>query len=63
MFKMAVAQINNKVLLYSTGNYIQYPVIDHNGKEYEKRMYVYVCVCVCVCIQNQNMYTEICCTV
>ena len=26
----------NKVLLYSTGNYIQYPVINHNGKEYEK---------------------------
>ena len=35
--------INNKVLLYSTGNYIQYPVINHNGKEYEKE---YVCVCV-----------------
>ena len=28
------AWINNKVLLYSTGNYIQYPVINHNGKEY-----------------------------
>ena len=26
--------INNKVLLYSTGNYIQYPMINHNGKEY-----------------------------
>ena len=25
--------INNKVLLYSTGNYIQYLVINHNGKE------------------------------
>ena len=24
------------VLLYSTGNDIQYPVIKHNGKEYEK---------------------------
>ena len=23
--------INNKVLLYSTGNYIQYPLINHNG--------------------------------
>ena len=34
--------INNKVLLYSTGNYIQYPVINHNGKEYEKEcIYVY----------------------
>ena len=28
--------INNKVLLYSTGNSIQYPVTNHNGKEYEK---------------------------
>ena len=26
----------NKVLLYSKGNYIQHPVINHNGKEYEK---------------------------
>ena len=24
--------INNKVLLYSAGNYIQYPMINHNGK-------------------------------
>ena len=24
------------ILLYSTGNYIQYPVKNHNGKEYEK---------------------------
>ena len=28
--------INNKDLLYSTGSYIQYPVINHNGKESEK---------------------------
>ena len=26
----------NKILLYSTGNYIQYPVINHKGNEYEK---------------------------
>ena len=33
--------INNKVLLYSTGNYIQHPVINRNGKEYvRKGMYV-----------------------
>ena len=43
--------INNKVLLYSTGNYIQYPMINHNGKEYEKRnVCIYMCVCVCVCV-------------
>ena len=26
----------NKVLLYGMGSYIQNPVINHNGKEYEK---------------------------
>ena len=31
-----IGWINNTVLLYSTGNYIQYSVINHNGKEYEK---------------------------
>ena len=35
--------INNKVLLYSTGNYIQYPVISQNEVEYEKGyMYVFI---------------------
>ena len=38
-----IGWINNKVLLYSTGNYSQYPVINHNGKEYEKE---------CICIYN-----------
>ena len=38
-----IYEINNKVLLYSTGNYIQYPVINHNGKEYEEE-YVYIYV-------------------
>ena len=28
--------INNRVLLYSTGNYIQSPRINLNGKEYKK---------------------------
>ena len=37
--------INNQVLLYNTGNHIQCPVINHNGKECEKE-YIYVCVCV-----------------
>ena len=34
--------INNKVLMYSTGNYIKYPVINHNGKEYKRRMSICV---------------------
>ena len=32
---------DNRVLLYSTGNYIQYLVISHSGKEYEK-VHIYV---------------------
>ena len=36
-----IGWINNKVLLYNTGNYIQYPVINCHGEEYEKE-YVYV---------------------
>ena len=37
--------INNKVLLYSTGKYIQCLVINHNRKEYEKErvcVYIYI---------------------
>ena len=34
--------INNTVLLYSIGNYIQYPVINHSRKEYEKGIYIYI---------------------
>ena len=32
---------SNKVLLYSTGNSSQYPVINSNGKEHEKCIFVY----------------------
>ena len=39
--------INNKVLLYSTGNYIQYPVINNNGKEYKKNVYMYITESLC----------------
>ena len=31
--QLCIGWINNKVLLYDKGNYIQYPVINHNGKE------------------------------
>ena len=33
--------INSKVLLHGTGHYIQYPVINHNGKEHKKE-YIYI---------------------
>ena len=34
---LCIEWINNKVLLYSTENYIQYPMINHNEKEYFKK--------------------------
>ena len=35
-------RISNKVLLYSTGNYIQHPVTNYYGKEYEEEC-IYTC--------------------
>ena len=34
--------INNNVLLYRAENYIQYPMINHNGKEYIKKECVHI---------------------
>ena len=31
--QLYIGGVTNKDLLYNTGNYIQYPVINHNGKE------------------------------
>jgi len=36
--------INNKVLLYGTGNNSQYSILNHNGKEHEK-MYITESLC------------------
>ena len=36
-----IGWINNKVLLYGTGNCIQYPEINHNREEFEKA-YIYL---------------------
>ena len=49
--------INNKVLLYSIENYIQYPMINHNGKEYFKKE----CVCVYIYIYIY-IYMPLCST-
>ena len=34
---LCIEWINNKVLVYSTGNYIHYLVINHNGKQFSKK--------------------------
>ena len=33
---------NSKTLLYSIENYSQYTGINHDGKEYEKKVYIYL---------------------
>ena len=46
--------INNKVLLYSTGNYVQYPVINQNGQEYKTECaYIRITESLC-CIVRIN---------
>ena len=45
---LCIEWINNTVLLYNTGNYIQCPVINHNGKEYKKEL-IYICVTKSLC--------------
>ena len=42
----------NKRYHYSMGNYIQYPIRNHNEKDYVRE-----CVCVCVCVY---IYIYIC---
>ena len=39
--------VNNKVLLYSTGNYIPYPVINQNRKNMKNN--VYICITESLC--------------
>ena len=41
--------ISNEILLYSTGNYIESLMMEHDGEQSEKKN-VCVCVCVCVCV-------------
>lgn len=53
-----VEWINNKVLLYSTRNYSQYPVRSHNGKEY-KRECIYVQLSHCAGQQKLTHYKQL----
>ena len=57
-----IERINSKVLLYSTGNYIQYPVINHNGKEYEKRIYTYYIYIYLDHCRYIHISESLCCT-
>ena len=50
-----IERINSKVLLYNTGNYIQYPGINHNGKEFKKEcIYMWMTESLC-CTADINI--------
>ena len=44
---LCTERIDNKVLLYSMENSIQYPVTNHHEKAYEKEYIMYI-LCTCV---------------
>ena len=46
--------INNKILLYSTGNYIQYPMINHNGKECKNNVFICITESKLLCTAEKN---------
>ena len=42
-FDLLAEWLNNKVLLYRTGNYTQYPIINHNAKTiFKMNIYKYM---------------------
>ena len=49
-----IGWMNNKVLLYSTGKYIHYPVINHTGREYEKD-YIYITESHCQTVRRTTI--------
>ena len=55
-----VGWIYDKVLLYDTGNYIQYAVMNQNGKGYVKEyIYVYMHMYVCIYIAIVQSLTHV----
>ena len=56
-----IKQLNNKDLLYSTGNYTQYSIITYNGKESEKEsICMYVCITwVSLVVQTVKRETQV----
>ena len=57
----------NKVLLYSTENYIQHPMINHNGNEYlKKNVHTYICITESLLLTaeiNTTLQISCCCSV
>ena len=52
--------VNSEVLLYSTGNSFQYPVINHNGKEYKKQcLYMYNWITLLYSRREHNIVNQL----
>ena len=51
---LSIEWLNNKVLLHGTGSYIQYPMINHNGKEREKEYIQCVCITESLCCTPES---------
>ena len=51
--RLYIAWISNKALHYSIGNYNQYPVINHTGKEYEKEYVSIICMAESLCCTKE----------
>ena len=55
-------QLIYKIQLYSPGNHIQYPVINHNRKVYEKNIYIhtyiyiYIYIHIYICVAESLCY-------
>ena len=56
---LLIEWINNQVLLYSTGNYIQYPGINHNGKEYRKELYMCITESSCCTTEVNTTFSSV----
>ena len=61
--------INNKVLMYIRGNYIEYLVLNHNGNTHTHThiyifiyIYIYIKDCLCVCNWVTMLYSRGCST-
>ena len=54
-----IKKINDKILLYGTGENIQYLVISYNGKKFYKE---YMCIHVCVCVVSHFDHVGLCVT-
>ena len=60
---LCIEWINNKVLLHSTEDYIQYPMINQNGKKYLKKkecVYIYIYIYItellcCIAVINTTL--------